>query len=274
MNARTKTITDTDIRQIPLAVIKLDPLAQPRAEIDDDLVAEYAEAMAAGEQFPPLVVFNDRRSYWLADGFHRHGGALQAGMRDIACIIHPGGQREAILHSCSANAAHGWRRSNGDKRRAVQTLLADDEWSRWSDREIARHAMVSHTFVQGLRAADTGNVASMDRSFKHSKTGAVTTMDTSRIGKAEDEPKSATVAVLPAAAAGRLQDVDGPVALAPELATIFKLAIELCAINASPEDTVAACSGQEERNALVACCGPAGERLLKITALAARPLVA
>jgi hypothetical protein len=36
------------------------------------------------------------------------------------------------------NAIHGKRRTNQDKRRAVMTLLEDDEWKAWSNHEIAR----------------------------------------------------------------------------------------------------------------------------------------
>jgi hypothetical protein len=56
----------------------------------------------------------------------------------IAADVRPGGQREAILHSVGANAKHGWRRSNEDKRKTVLTLLNDPEWAQWSDREIGR----------------------------------------------------------------------------------------------------------------------------------------
>lgn len=196
MNALVRRIEPASgIRQVPLAAIKKDALAQPRAVIDMDLVAEYREAMTAGEQFPPLVVFNDRRTYWLADGFHRHRAAVEAGLREIACVVKDGGLREAILYSCQANAAHGWRRTNEDKRRAALTLLADEEWGAWSDREIARHAKLSNAFVSKLRAEDdpTVNVNSesdgrpvrnsSERTFV-TKHGTRTTMDTSRIGKA------------------------------------------------------------------------------------------
>jgi len=44
-----------------------------------------------------------------------------------------GTQRDAILHSVGANATHGLRRSNQDKRKAVVTLLEDNEWCQWSD---------------------------------------------------------------------------------------------------------------------------------------------
>jgi hypothetical protein len=39
------------------------------------------------------------------------------------------------------------RRSNADRRRAVMALLKDEEWSGWSDREIARRCRVGHVLV-------------------------------------------------------------------------------------------------------------------------------
>ena len=40
------------------------------------------------------------------------------------------------------NADHGKRRSNADKRRAVEMMLKDSEWGKWSDREIAAKCAV------------------------------------------------------------------------------------------------------------------------------------
>lgn len=39
--------------------------------------------------------------------------------------------REAILFIVGANASHGLRRTNADKRRTVERLLADEEWRGW-----------------------------------------------------------------------------------------------------------------------------------------------
>jgi hypothetical protein len=141
----------------------------------------------AGEVFPPLDVFHDGTVYWLADGFHRHYAAQNAGKRFIRCNVHVGGLREAILHSVGANAKHGLARSDNDKRRAVERLLADEEWAIWSDRDIAKRCHVSHTFVARVRA-DTGHVASMDRTFVHPKTGQPTTMRTGGINAERRKP--------------------------------------------------------------------------------------
>ena len=108
--------------------VRLDGGTQPRAMLDGAVIAEYAEAMEDGKQFPPVTVFYDGSSYWLADGFHRVNAALQIGRGYVEAQIITGTQRDAVLYSVGANAAHGLRRSNADKRRAVERLLRDDVW--------------------------------------------------------------------------------------------------------------------------------------------------
>ncbi|RMF03086.1 MAG: streptomycin biosynthesis regulator, partial [Alphaproteobacteria bacterium] len=138
---------------INVAKIRTDGGTQIRAELNPLTVAEYAEAMASGETaFPPVTVFYDGTDHWLADGFHRVAAAREAGIAEIEAQIIPGSRRDAILHACGANAAHGLRRTNEDKRRAVERVLRDDEWRQWSDREIARRCAVSHIFVAKVRA--------------------------------------------------------------------------------------------------------------------------
>lgn len=138
--------------QISLKNIKADHLAQPRAEIDQGLVAEYTEAMKAGAEFPPVVVYQDGNLvHWLADGHHRYLASIEAGRKEIPAEVRRGGLRDAVLYSVGANATHGKRRTNEDKRRSVLKLLEDEEWSQWSDRKIAELAAVSNTFVSTLR---------------------------------------------------------------------------------------------------------------------------
>ncbi len=52
-----------------------------------------------------------------------------------------------ILHRKSVSK----RRTNADKRKAVETLLNDKEWSQWSDNEIARKCEVHQTTVSKYR---------------------------------------------------------------------------------------------------------------------------
>ena len=105
-----------------------------------------------------------------------------------------GVRRDAILFSVSANATHGHRRSNADKRRAVLTLLADVEWAGWSDREIARQCSVGADMVGRLRPEVSVAERQIDRTV--ARNGKSYTMNTAAIGKtrasdtAEDEQKS------------------------------------------------------------------------------------
>lgn len=168
------------MQTITIEQIRLDGGTQPRAGIDEATVAEYAAQMEAGDPFPPLITFHDGRSYWLADGFHRIAAWRRVGHETVPAIIRQGTQRDAILYAVGANASHGLRRSNEDKRRAVLRLLEDEEWGQWSDREIARRTHTSHTFVAGLRATLTGNVAS-ERTYT-TRHGTTAVMDTANIG--------------------------------------------------------------------------------------------
>lgn len=142
--------------------IRRDGGTQSRASLNEDTIAEYAEAMQdENTVFPPVIVYNDGKTYWLADGFHRVAAWERIGRQEVPAEVRQGDRRRAILHSVAANSAHGLRRSNEDKRRAVMTLLDDEEWSQWSDREVAKRCGVSHTFVANLRREMSGEVATV-----------------------------------------------------------------------------------------------------------------
>jgi DNA modification methylase len=114
------------------------------------LGVDYTEALKAGAKFPPIVVFHDGSDYWPADGFHRLNAHARAGLPKIAAEVRTGTRRDALLFAVGANAAHGKRRTNEDKRRAVLLLLADEEWGKWSDREIARRCAVDNSLVSKI----------------------------------------------------------------------------------------------------------------------------
>ncbi len=147
---------------LPIVAIRRDGGTQPREGINESTVKEYAEDMQDGTSFPAVTVFYDGSDYWLADGYHRLAAAERNGQLDYPCDVRQGTQREAILHSVGANADHGLRRSNADKRRAVMRLLTDPEWNQTfaSDNSVAKQCRVSHTFVTKVRASITCNVSS------------------------------------------------------------------------------------------------------------------
>lgn len=139
------------MKTMNLNAIRIDGGTQQRAVIDQETVEQYAELVKEGVEFPPVTVVFDGAETWLADGFHRWHAHKLAGKASIATHMIPGSQRDAILFSLGANAAHGLRRTQADKRKAVMTILEDFEWSEWSDREIARRCNVSVQLVQAVK---------------------------------------------------------------------------------------------------------------------------
>jgi len=151
---------------IPLDQIRIDGGTQARAGLDEATVAEYAESWLTLSSrqngfldMPLIVVYHDGKDYWLADGFHRveaykrfvDGPSASASARAIRAEVRMGTKRDAVLYACGANATHGLRRTQADKRRAILTLLEDPEWRQWSDSEIARRCNVTHPTVAAVR---------------------------------------------------------------------------------------------------------------------------
>jgi hypothetical protein len=137
--------------QITLEAINTSGGSQARAAMSADAVAEFAEAMRRGVDFPPVTVFKDGSTYWLADGFHRVVAAQQAGLETIRAEVRAGTLRDAILFAVGANAEHGLRRSNADKRKAVTILLTDAEWATRTNSWIAEQCRVSDKLVADVR---------------------------------------------------------------------------------------------------------------------------
>lgn len=166
---------------LALALIQIDGGTQSRANVNDQVVNEYAEAIQAGATFPPIVVFYDGKKHWLADGFHRFHAYRKIGREKVAADVRQGTRRDAILHSVGANETHGLRRTNDDKRRAVLTLLGDAEWSAKPERWIAATAHVSHTFVQKVRAAHLATLPDRPAEKQVERGGATYPMKTAGI---------------------------------------------------------------------------------------------
>lgn len=149
----------TRIEMLSPSELILAPALQARVEMSDDVVDDYAEAMMAGAEFPPVKVIRVLHAPvggvagpHLVDGWHRHLAHRHARPHeDIACEVRDGTWTDALLEAARANSAHGLRRSQDDKRRAVQLLLREGDYCGMSNRSIAELAAVSHTFVAGVR---------------------------------------------------------------------------------------------------------------------------
>jgi hypothetical protein len=135
----------------------------------------------------------------------------RAGLSEIAADIRPGTLRDALLYSISANSDHGLPRSNADKRKAVAFLLADGEWSRWSDREIARHCQVDHKVVGRMRKASGAEPQIAERKVRRGD--AVYEMTVAADTLADDRSADTAAAAPPTDALG--------IAVPPQRAQVF-----------------------------------------------------
>ena len=145
--------------------IRLDGDTQPRAHLNRSMIEEYSESIQRGDSMPPLDVFHDGEKFWLADGFHRY--YAMAGLdshRPIKCNVHKGTLDDARWFSYGANRAHGIRRSNDDKARAVKAALTHPKSRDLSDAALAEHVGVHRETVLKYRHKQEVDLSKTDKS--------------------------------------------------------------------------------------------------------------
>lgn len=135
--------------EIALDVINIQGGTQARVRTNDDAIESYAEEMNQGAAFPPIIVYFDGATHWLADGFHRYLAAKRIGRESILAEVNAGGRSDALRHALGANATNGVYRTNDDKRNAVEIAL--EEWPDLANPVIAEICRVSVELVRRRR---------------------------------------------------------------------------------------------------------------------------
>lgn len=134
---------------------KIDIKASPQIRVceHEPTIQEYWNALIEGDKFPPIDLFysNEKNAYVIADGHQRYWAHARNNEQQILAVVHEGGEREALLFALGANQKHGLRRTDADKRRAVEIVVKDVEWMSWTDRRIAEKLAVSHPLVAKIR---------------------------------------------------------------------------------------------------------------------------
>ena len=138
-------------KPINLKLLRVDGDTQSRYELDENVVEEYANAVADGAVFPPPLVFFDGEDYWVSSGFHRIAANKLTGKASIVCEVRTGTKFDAKVHSAGSNAQHGLPRKNIDKRCAVEMLLRDPIAAEWSDARVSETCVVTRQFVSDIR---------------------------------------------------------------------------------------------------------------------------
>ncbi|MGL4375986.1 MAG: hypothetical protein ACRCT1_06075 [Microcoleaceae cyanobacterium] len=138
--------------ELEIALINRKSGTQPRGYIDKATVESYADSMLDKyDQFPPIVVFYDGSNHYVADGFHRIEAAELNQRKTIKSDIRSGTLEEAQWFSYAANSLHGLRRTNEDKRRAVESALKHPNAANMTDSSLGKYLGVSEATVRKYR---------------------------------------------------------------------------------------------------------------------------
>ena len=136
-------------QELSLDLINIYGGTQARVQTTDEAVESYAEEMMQGTVFPPIEVYFDGATYWLADGFHRYLATKRNARPTILAAVQPGGRTDALRHALGANATNGVYRSNADKRNAAEIAL--EEWPDKANPVLAELCRVSVDLVRRCR---------------------------------------------------------------------------------------------------------------------------
>jgi len=173
---------ETDPRLVDISLIRRDGNTQHRLNLDEGTIAEWAEEMRAGAEFPPITLWWDGAHYWLSDGFRRVTAAELAGLSRFRAEVRCGTLDEAQWDSYGANATHGLRRSAAETEIIVRLALTHRNAARLSNVQIAKHLHLSEATIRlwceklGLKSSE-GAIRAVTR---HNTTYV---MDTRKIGR-------------------------------------------------------------------------------------------
>lgn len=136
-------------QKIALDQIDIHGGTQTRVKTNEEAIESYAEEMNHGTVFPPITLYFDGATYWLADGFHRYLAAKRIGVPAITAEVKDGGRMDALKHALGANATNGVYRTNADKRHAAAIAL--EEWPGLANPVLAEICRVSADLVRTCR---------------------------------------------------------------------------------------------------------------------------
>jgi len=125
------------VKKLRASELVFDTEVYPRTMVNQSHVAQMAEAMRAGEQFPPLVV--DKKTKRIVDGVNRWTAYQQVFGEDIEIeceLVSPNTDGELFLLAVQLNTAHGLQLTPFER---TKSLLRLEELG--ISRESAFHAL-------------------------------------------------------------------------------------------------------------------------------------
>jgi len=168
---------------IKLASIKTDGDTQVRVALDQDVVAQYAEHMRDGDEFPPIVVFHDGSENWLADGFHRFFATQMNAIDAIEADVKEGTLDDARLYAYGANRKRGLHMTSEDNRNIIAKMLNHPVWGKWTNAEISRHVGVSKMTVGRVKQSMEPSESEDTKKLYKDGKGRQSSIETKNLGR-------------------------------------------------------------------------------------------
>ena len=139
---------------VSIEKITFDSKYQVRRSVTDDVQTEYQAIAESGKEsgWPfkaPIEIVSVAGVLYLTDGWQRCGACLKAGRSKVWAEVIEGDLDMVMARACGANADHGVRRTDDDKRNAVRMALA--QWPKKPAVEIAEICRVSQALVGKIR---------------------------------------------------------------------------------------------------------------------------
>ena len=121
---------------INIDLVRIDGGTQCRVVLDQQKIADYAQSMKDGDEFPEIETVFDGATHWLTDGFHRWHAMKILGVKEVNVKWTKGTLEDAVLAALQANSTHGLPLTNEDKHRKVEMCLALPGYDQKTDYEV------------------------------------------------------------------------------------------------------------------------------------------
>lgn len=137
-----------------------DPLLKSETQLrvrgtDRYRVEKMRETLSKGSEIDEpicLVISEDGKKVWIADGHHTLSAYSEEGRETIKAKIVRGNGKDARLYATGANFKHGLPRTKEDEINSIRVLLTDfSEWKRRSNNSVAEFTNTSAYLVKKVK---------------------------------------------------------------------------------------------------------------------------
>jgi hypothetical protein len=128
-----------ELEVLPLSELNLLREVQPRTKTDRATVKRYAQAMANGTDFPPILVANLKGVLILLDGFHRVAAMTSLNMDQTPAEVHEVATlEEARWLAAKANLTHGLPLKARDRRAVFRAYVGASQHRKGGPRGVLK----------------------------------------------------------------------------------------------------------------------------------------